>query len=179
MKKRTPGKNQFTKAKALGLPIPLFSEETKKKIFETKVKNGTFKHTEESKRKISDAMKLAVKKYPESYTSSNRGRTKQIVFENIKFQGQWELDFYIWAKNNNLNPKRCIEGFNYVWNGNRTYYPDFYIEKLDLFVEVKGYETDRDRAKWNQFPKKLCVIKSKEIKEIRNKTFIGPVAHFG
>ena len=65
------------------------------------------------------------------------------------------------------------EGFPYIWNGERTYFPDFYIESLDLYVEIKGYETDRDKAKWKQFPKKLRVIKKKEINEIKKNCFGG------
>lgn len=64
-----------------------------------------------------------------------------------------------------------MQGFTYTWNGERTYFPDFYIESLDLYVEVKGYETDRDRAKWLHFPKKLCIIKAAEIKKIRQGSF--------
>ena len=107
-----------------------------------------------------------------SNTSSNRGRTRQIIVDGIKLQGQWEVDFYLWAKQNGLDPQRPAAGFEYEWNGQRTYYPDFYIESLDLYVEVKGYETDRDRAKWSQFPKKLCIIKEKEIKQIRQGCFV-------
>ena len=117
------------------------------------------------------SMRRAVQENPESYTSSNRGRTKQIIVDGIKFQGQWEVDFYNWAKVHNLNPERPSVAFKYTWNGERWYHPDFYISSLDLYVEVKGYETERDRAKWNQFTKNLCVIKKKEIKEIRNDKF--------
>lgn len=117
------------------------------------------------------AMKKAVQQNPESYSSSNRGRTKQIIVDGIKLQGQWEVDFYIWAKAAGLDPTRPTESFQYSWNGERWYHPDFYIESLDLYVEVKGYETDRDRAKWSQFPKKLCIIKEAEIKKIRQGSF--------
>lgn len=117
------------------------------------------------------SMKKAVENNPEAYTSSNRGRTKQIIVDGIKFQGQWEVDFYLWAKENGLDPKRPNESFEYEWNGVRRYFPDFYIESLNLYVEVKGYETERDRSKWLQFPKKLCIIKEQEIKQIRNNSF--------
>jgi len=36
---------------------------------------------------------------------------------------------------------------------------------------VKGYETDRDRAKWAQFPELLFVVKAQAIKNIRNNIF--------
>jgi hypothetical protein len=119
------------------------------------------------------SMKRAVENNPESYSSSNRGRTKQIIIDGIKLQGQWEVDFYNWAKNQGLEPKRPAESFTYEWNGTRSYFPDFYIESLDMYVEVKGYETDRDRAKWLTFPKKLRIIKEEEIKQIRQGCFVG------
>jgi len=129
--------------------------------------------SDEKKANHSRVMKNAVRGNPESYTSSNRGRTRQIIVDGIKFQGRWEVDFYLWAKSQGLNPRRPTESFTYEWNGTRSYFPDFYIESLDLYVEVKGYETDRDRAKWLTFPKKLRIIKSLEIKQIRQGTFVG------
>jgi hypothetical protein len=117
------------------------------------------------------SMRKAVQNNPESYSSSNRGRTKQIIVDGIKLQGQWEVDFYQWAKEQNLTPRRPNTAFKYVWNGERWYHPDFYIPALDIFVEVKGYETDRDRAKWSQFTKKLCIVKETAINEIRKNNF--------
>lgn len=165
------GRNQFSKARDEGRPIPVQSDESKAKSLATKILRGSLSHSEESRKKISAAMKKAVAEHPDSYSSSNRGRTKQIIVDGIKFQGQWEVDFYLWAKASGLNPQRATEGFNYHWNGERTYFPDFYIESTDWYVEVKGYETDRDRAKWNQFPKKLLVVREQSIKDIRNNTF--------
>lgn len=165
-----PGKNQFTKAKELGLPLPIVSKQTREKI-SAHSKNIVW--DEQRRKNHSEAMKRAVKQNPESYTSSNRGRTKQIEYDGIKFQGQWELDFYKWAKSNDLTPKRPNRSFKYEWNGERWYHPDFYIEKLDAYVEVKGYETERDQAKWSQFPERLIIIKEREIKEIRNGSFTG------
>jgi hypothetical protein len=118
-------------------------------------------------------MKKAVLANPESYSSSNRGRTKQIIVDGIKLQGQWEVDFYIWARDSGLAPRRPTEAFKYEWNGERWYHPDFYIPSLGMYVEVKGYETDRDRAKWLTFPKKLRIIKEVEIKQIRKGCFVG------
>lgn len=123
------------------------------------------------KEKHRQSMKRAVEKNPEAYTSSNRGRTKQIIVDGIKFQGQWEVDFYLWAKAEGLDPKRSTESFTYEWHGTRSYFPDFYLPTLDLYVEVKGYETDRDRSKWLQFPKNLFIIKEAEIKEIKRNSF--------
>lgn len=165
------GSNQFVKARESGSPVPKMSEEAIRKGIETKRKNGTLYKTEESKKKLSDAMKLAVQKYPESYRSSNRGRVKQIEYDGIKFQGQWELDFYKWCKLNEIEVIRNESWFEYEWEGIRKYNPDFYLPEYDWYVEVKGYKTERDDAKWSQFPKILKVVSSKEIKEIRENTF--------
>ena len=148
--------------------IETLTDEGRAKII---AKNLNYRHSEEVKLKISKSMKKAVLANPEAYSSSNRGRTKQIVIDGIKCQGQWEVDFYIWAKSVGLIPERPRVGFRYEWNGLRTYFPDFYIKSLNLYVEVKGYETERDRAKWNQFPEKLLVIKKYEISQIRQGVF--------
>ena len=164
------GRNQFLKAKDLGLPAPVVSEETRRKLSEIGKKHIW---TEEKREQLRQSMRRAVENNPNSYTSSNRGRTKQIEYNGIKFQGNWELEFYKWAEAAGLAPERPNEGFKYEWNGIRTYFPDFYIPSMDLYVEVKGYETERDRAKWLQFPKKLRIIKEKEIKQIRQDCFVG------
>lgn len=157
------GANQYTYGKVM-------SEETKRKISESS-KNQVW--SEERKRKHSLAMKNAVAKNPESYTSSNRGRTKQIIYDGIKFQGKWELEFYLYCKNNNIIIERSNEWFEYEWKGTRKYFPDFYLTEKDLYIEVKGYETDRDRAKWSAFPKNLKVIRKEDIDAIRKGYFGG------
>lgn len=162
------GGNQYTKGTAKELSL-----ETRLKLA-TGGKNIIW---DETKRKNhSDAMKKAVLENPESYTSSNRGRTNQIEKHGIKFQGKWELEFYEWCLSNSVIVERCNEWFPYEFDGTRKYNPDFYLPALDLYVEVKGYQTLKDEAKWDQFPKKLCIIKSAEIKKIRQNSFSGPLA---
>ena len=153
------GSNQHTK----GTAKPL-SAESRQRISEASKRQvwSAEQRADHSKR-----MKEAVEMHPESYTSSNRGRTKQIIFDNIKFQGSWELEFYKWAKSKGLNPVRATKGFRYSWNGERTYFPDFYIETKDLYVEVKGYKTERDEAKWKQFPEKLLIVDKLAIDKIK------------
>lgn len=163
------GSNQFTKAKETGIPV-FISDESRAKMGKSG-KNRIW--TKALREQHSRAMKLAVKNNPESYTSSNRGRAKQITKYGLKFIGKWELEFYEYCLNKSIIIERCFNSFEYEWNGIRQYYPDFYLPQLDVFIEVKGYETDRDRAKWQQFPRKLIVIKKKEIAEIRNGTYAG------
>lgn len=155
------GANQYSYGKVM-------TDETKRKISEAG-KNQVW--SEERKLRHSIAMKNAVAKNPNSYTSSNRGRTKQIVYNNVKFQGQWELEFYKYCECKNIKIERSNEWFEYEWDGIRKYFPDFYLPDRDIYVEVKGYETDRDHAKWSQFPKALKVVKKEEIYAIRKGTW--------
>ena len=119
------------------------------------------------------SMQRAVRENPDSYTSSNRGRVREIIYEDQVFQGSWELSFYQWARSHGLAPLRGEQAFPYEWSGSRLYFPDFWIPELEIWVEVKGYETERDRAKWQQFPGPLCVIKAKEIKAMQQDRFPG------
>lgn len=159
--------NQWTKAKELGVTLTV-SDETRKKLG-VSGKNRVW--TEEMRKKHSESMKKAVKENPDSYTSSNRGRTKQIIYNNIKFQGRWELEFYKYCESNNIKIERSNEWFEYEYDGIRKYFPDFYLPDHDLYVEVKGYETEKDHAKWSQFPNKLKVVKKEEIYAIRKGTW--------
>lgn len=151
------GTNQYAKGKVC-------SEETKQKISNASKRQIW---SDERRKNLSNAMKKAVEMYPDSYTSSNRGRTKQIEYNGVKFQGKWELEFFQYCESNNISIQRSNEWFEYEWNGIRKYFPDFYLKDLDLYIEVKGYETDRDHAKWQHFPKRLKIIRKDDIMAIR------------
>ena len=163
------GSNQFIKAKKLGLPVPQVSDETKMKIGSA-WRGKT--HTEEQKQKISESMKIAIRKYPESYSASNvNGRVKHYNYNGFKIDGQWELEVAKFLDDNHIRWIKPDKGFEYEWNGNiHLYYPDFYLPDYDRYIEVKGYQRDRDLYKWKSVPD-LIVIKSMEIKAIRNNTF--------
>jgi hypothetical protein len=162
------GKNQFTKADELGVSRPEVSEKTRQLLSESSKK---YVWLEERKEDHSRVMKEVVKKNPYSYTSSNRGRTKQIEFDGIKFQGSWELIFYNYCKSNQIPVERCVESFPYTWEGERSYFPDFYLPDRDLYIEIKGYETERDRRKWEAFPRPLKVLKQSDITAIKKGTY--------
>lgn len=158
------GSNQFIK----GTAKPM-TEAGKEAIREL---NRNRPWTAETRAKHSASMKKAVENNPEAYSSSNRGRVKQIEYNGIKFQGNWELDFYKWCVTNNVLCERNTKGFKYEWNGTRTYFPDFYLPEKDEYVEVKGYQTERDTAKWNQFPNTLRLILKEDIMKIRRQEFV-------
>ena len=50
------------------------------------------------------------------------------------------------------------------------YFPDFYLEDLNLYIEVKGYERERDLTKW-KVVNNLLVIKKSDISLIKENRF--------
>lgn len=61
---------------------------------------------------------------------------------------------------------RNKERFLYVYKDKQHYYtPDFYLPDANEYIEIKGYKTGKDYAKWKQFPKdkKLTVLAEKEL----------------
>ncbi len=133
------------------------SESTKIKISE---KNKGRKMSDEFKEKRSLEMKT---RYSNGWENS-AGRTKKIKYNSpiageVTLDGKWELNTAIFFDKNNINWIRNKKRFNYIdsTNKNKTYCPDFYLVDLDIFIEVKGYKTELDKFKWNQFPNKLEV----------------------
>lgn len=79
------------------------------------------------------------------------GRCKWFEVAGKRVQGTWERDLAVkfeefglkWSK-----PKVNKEVFLYKVEGKeRAYTPDFYLEELDLFFEVKGYWWGNDKEK--------------------------------
>jgi hypothetical protein len=161
-------KNQYIKAK-LENRIITISEETKKKISNSRKGNRL---SEKHKKNISDSMKTTVLKYPESYSASNiNGRTPIIEYNGFKLSGSWELEVAKWLDKNNIKWTNKVTPFEYEWeNSLHLYFPDFYLIDIDKYIEVKGFERDRDRCKW-AVVKNLIIIKQKDIKKIKNNDF--------
>ena len=58
-----------------------------------------------------------------------------------------------------------------MWNNSEhIYFPDFYLPEYNYYIEVKGYQRERDLYKW-QSVEHLIIIKQKEIENIRNNKY--------
>lgn len=164
--------NQFIKAKKEGKEIQI-SELTRSKISEGM--RGK-KLSAEQKEKISESMKRAVLNNPDSYSASNvSGRTKTVEYKGFKLKGKWEIETAKWFDSKGIKWTNIIQiPFEYFWEGSIHYYfPDFYLEELDLYVEVKGYERERDREKWKSV-ERIIILKKEEIQRIKEGTYCLP-----
>lgn len=119
--------------------------------------------------KISNNMKA---RYASGWECS-AGRCKKYEYISsvagiIKVDGSWELIFCRYADKQKLRWRRNNKRFPYIRPDGKisTYLPDFYVEDWNSYIEIKGYETDLDRAKWEQFPEKLMILRKKEIGEL-------------
>ena len=161
------GTNQYIKAAKLGLPIPKQTEESKQK---TIFLNKTRVWDEVLREKHSIAMRNVVKKYPDSYSKNNVcGRVKRIEYKNYSLKGTWELNVAKWLDAQNILWEYEINPHDYFWNNRiHSYFPDFYLSEYNVYIEVKGIETDRDRAKWEQFNDDLVIIDKRSINKIND-----------
>ena len=134
--------------------------------------------TEERRKEQSEKMKRIAKEKYSSYSTENvSGRVKFIDYNGYKLHGNWELIVAKWLDNLGLTWTNKVTGIPYFYdNSEHMYFPDFYIPSLDLYIEVKGYETSKDFAKWNACKNnniKLIVLKKKEVYQIINDDFIS------
>jgi len=157
------GYNQYTENKSQ------MSQETKEKISKS---NSGSKWSEERKNKHSKVMSRVVKNNPESYRHGNKGgRTKIYEYKGFKLRGTWELKVAMYLDSIDIKWTNHVNSFSYIYeNKERQYYPDFYLPDHDIYIEVKGYETERDVAKWSSIDN-LLVIKKKEINKIQRGTY--------
>jgi hypothetical protein len=83
--------------------------------------------------------------------------------------GSWELKYAQWLDSNNIKWERNKSSFPYIFQDKtRKYTPDFYLPETDEYVEIKGYKTAKDEAKWSQFPehRKLKIIMKNDFHDL-------------
>lgn len=129
------------------------------------------KHSKETRRKMSK-QKAAL--YATGWEPIC-GRCKKYEYISpiagtIKVDGTWELKVAYYLDSLGVSWVRNKTRFQYVRPDGRTatYQPDFYVETWKSYLEIKGYETELDRAKWSQFNEPLLVWKKKEIQNLGN-----------
>lgn len=138
----------------------------KSKMTKEKIRNSSIgrKHSDATKKKLSDIAKQNILN-GRGYCSLSKDRIHE--YNGNKFHGKWELKYAMYLDENNIKWERVKQNFPYTFeNDVHRYTPDFYLTDSDVYVEVKGYEIEKDRCKWRDFPHTLKVLKHKELKNL-------------
>lgn len=89
-------------------------------------------------------------------------------YNGVKLHGMWEVAYAKYLDKNNIKWRRPTEKFQYTLNNVKRYYtPDFYLIDENMYIEIKGYPTQKDRAKWRDFPLNLTVLFGKDLYEMK------------
>lgn len=145
-----------------------------KKSSQTNIKrNKTYKfnHTENTKKVIKQAI---INRYANGWQSTSCGRAKSYPYDSpiagvITLTGTWEVAFAQALDKTGINWSKNKKRFDYIKPDGieATYLPDFYIDEWQTYVEIKGYETDLDKAKWSYFTDPIIVIRKKEVFQLK------------
>lgn len=128
-----------------GVEFPSQNEEIKKKIIKTSLEKYGVEHPSQNKEIMKKTIKTSLEKYGVEHPSQNeeihkkqlKSSFKKNIYENISYQGTYELDFL-----KNFSDKVKIErpkSIKYNYNGKtKNYFPDFYLPEYNLIVEIKN-----------------------------------------
>lgn len=156
--------NGATKAKTEGREF-IVSEITRKKHSVANKLRSEQWHVDNGK-KIAVTVQQKVK---DGEWHTSLARHMHIDYKGIDLHGTWELKYAQYLDANDIKWIRNKDTFKYIFDDKeRLYTPDFYLLDSDEYVEVKGYKTAKDNAKWSQFPynRKLIVLMATELKSL-------------
>ncbi|MCK9416818.1 hypothetical protein M0Q97_09200, partial [Candidatus Dojkabacteria bacterium] len=103
------------------------------------------------------------------FTKQQLSAFKMKKYENLHYQGTYELDFLTKYYTIDLKNGTTIR-YNFE-NKNSVYYPDFYYEPLNLIVEIKSsYTYEKDLSK-NLAKQKACLEQGYDFIFIINKDY--------
>lgn len=176
--KSKPPKNPFGKCKFCGeqvgrsiyhhVPVCIKNPNREKNI-EAHLKNlkrgkDNSSSNPEIRQKIAETAK---RKILEGTWHNSFSRARTHIYKGIHFYGTWELKYAKYLDKKKVKWIKNKKTFPYTYEGEEhRYTPDFYLEKEDSYVEIKGYPTEKDRAKWRDFPHPLKVLFGKDLFEM-------------
>ena len=157
--------NAFIKAKEEGREY-VVPDKTRKKLSDA-VKKRSDEWNKENGKRISEAVN---KRVAAGEWHTSLAKHMHIDYNGVDLHGSWELKYAQYLDANNIKWVRNRDSFHYNFDGkDRKYTPDFYLPDTDEYVEIKGYKTKKDEAKWSQFPKHrvLVVLMEDELKRLK------------
>ena len=142
------------------------NSESLSQTINTKIEDGTF---------VPNRMgKAARKRLSERQSEHNTGgKCKWFVVSGQKLQGTWERNLAVKFNEMGIDWLKCKRNHSIKYvieNKHKTYTPDFYLPKHDLYLEIKGYWWGNDEEKMEcvieQTNKRIIVIKKDDYEKI-------------
>ncbi len=118
-------------------------EGQQEKIIETRRRNGTLKHTKETKEEIKNSVNALYQSDnpPVTISENNNKNHKSGYFNGTYYRSSYELRFMEYCFANKINYQSAENKefrLEYIVESKRHwYYPDFYLEKYDAVIEIK------------------------------------------
>lgn len=140
--------------------------EKSKELMSARMKERTPEWHKANGKRISEAVN---QKVLDGTWHTSLAKNMHVSYNGVNLHGSWELAYAQYLDKNSIRWLRNKDSFSYSYGGKlRRYTPDFYLIDSDEYVEIKGYKTEKDSAKWEQFPshRKLIVMMKKELSEI-------------
>lgn len=119
--------------------------------------------TEETKSKLRD---IVSKKIENGTWHNSFARSRTHVYRGHKLYGTWEVKFAMFLDEKGYKWSRPRESFSYYYDRERHYTPDFYLDDFQTYVEIKGWKTQKDEAKWKYFPYPLIVLSGSDLSKL-------------
>lgn len=122
---------------------------------------------EENARRIS---KTIARKVFDGEWHTSLAKRMHLNYKGVDLHGTWEFRYVQYLDRENIEWIRCKNSFPYLYeNKERRYTPDFYLPETNQYIEIKGYKTDKDLAKWNSFPinETLVVLLERDLKNLK------------
>lgn len=112
---------------------------------------GLSKESDERVKNLTNSVKKRIKEKISQnawHTSFSKARTQ--IYKGTKMMGKWEVEFAKLLDKKNIKWIYTKDKFEYLYEEEiHTYNPDFYLPEFDTYIEIKGYPTERDYAKWS------------------------------
>ena len=157
------------------------SDESVQKRKDTNIKNYGVDNPMKSNEIYQRFRDTNIKKYGVEYPAQDstifnktqKSQFKVKEYNGIKYQGTYELDFLEFCDNNNILSKISkIKSIKYEFNNKEKYYhPDFFIEELNLIIEIKSYYYYNLYLEKNLCKQESCIRKGYNFIFIINKDY--------
>ena len=174
-KSTRPSNFSFRKKSTRGIPL---TEDHKEKIAKSLLgKSKGIAGNPEKERMRKEKISQTMKANPSAGgLREGSGRGVKTWYESpiagrVYLRSTYELIYAKFLDVQGIKWQANKKAFEYLFEDRvRHYYPDFYLVEEDCYVEVKGFKTKQDDAKWKAFPHKLKILFGKDIEKLEGST---------